>query len=97
MKPRKIEWLRKVIGDYYKAKRLHDEKRRATNQDLASAVEFLFELLGSLYGTRTLVNEYSAVTVSSTLVYRHTDSKVEHFYKFLVDEWNAEVCRKFEE
>lgn len=90
-KPRTMDWLLKLIDAMYRGKGASDEQRAKQGQEPLSLVEYMFQHLTGMYGTRELVNQYSAQLVASVLSFVGADLRVGTFHKFLMEEWDTRV------
>lgn len=90
-----MDWLLKLIDAMYRGKAVSDDQRAKQGLEPLSMVEYMFQHLSGVYGTRELVNQYAAQLVATSLSSKRADPRVNTFHKFLMDEWDARVCTVF--
>ncbi|GMH35347.1 hypothetical protein BSKO_03215 [Bryopsis sp. KO-2023] len=95
IKPRSPEWLLKFIDGLYRAKMQNDEQRALAGSRKQSLADFMFKHLAGLYGTKTLVTEYSAAIVATVNKHHRSDLRIEIFGHFLSEFWDANTLDAF--
>ncbi|KAG2495312.1 hypothetical protein HYH03_006584 [Edaphochlamys debaryana] len=90
-KPRTLEWLVKLIDAMYRGKTTSDDQRAKMGQEPLSLIEYMFQHLSGVYGTKELVNQYAAQLVATCLAYGTADPRVGTFQRFLMEEWDTRV------
>ncbi|GFR42106.1 hypothetical protein Agub_g2949, partial [Astrephomene gubernaculifera] len=91
VKPRTAEWLLKLIDAMYRGKATSDEQRSKMGQEPLTMIEYMFQHLSGVYGTKDLVNQYAAQLVATCLQYCAVDPRVSTFQRFLMEEWDTRV------
>ncbi|KXZ43387.1 hypothetical protein GPECTOR_92g610 [Gonium pectorale] len=93
-KPRTQEWLLKLIDAMYRGKTTSDDQRTKTGQEPLTMIEYMFQHLSGVYGTKDLVNQYSAQLVA-TCLQCCADPRVATFQRFLMEEWDTRVLSAY--
>ncbi|KAJ9516501.1 hypothetical protein QJQ45_011148 [Haematococcus lacustris] len=91
------DWLNKLIDGIYKGKMASDELRARQQPPLKPLplVDFVFQHLAGMYGTKDMVNQYTAQLVATLKTYYQADPRVSLFYRFLYEQLPLQTLSLF--